>query len=732
MEPIRYLRALRRRWLVIVASVVIAGVAAWATTVALGPPKVAPRPRTTYNATTTLWNTQAPTIGQGVQLPGPEALVNIVALPEVASIAARAMDSQVPRAAPGFRVYATVDTVTGLLNITGSATNPERAVSVSTAYSNALITYLERLKQKRITLQQQVVERQIRILQRRGSAAGMIALLRSQLSQLALGRTTPVPLAIFRPAKVVRNDAPPRVQASTGFELPKSLPLRVALAALLGLLAGLVLALVLERFDTRIRSPRAAEEAFGLPVLAEVPAIARSRRKKVVTASHPYSRAADAFRLVEVGTDRWTSTNGNGQSGGARKSGAKTILVTSPEARDGKTTVAANLAVAYAQAGNRVLAVSCDLRRPAIHKAFGVAEQPGLAEALRSTKGGSEPAAPVDLAPYLEPCSVVRVAVLPSGRAAERPGELLGSAGMQRFVERLKRITDVIILDCAPLVVASDVVPLLPQVDGVVLVARARKTRQELAASTTTLLERLGSAKAGVVLNDAREFSIPLAKRRMYRPTRKARRSAKQDPSPPHEESWVPEPSASQPRAAGEPPRVIRRPEPADRPNVVDEPRVIPEPDTSVEIPDVTDRGAGPPDDGPAPMRGGGSPAAVMEGPSSPQLQVLAPEPMIRIPDAPPIELDAEAPSEDEAAADQEPKPPAPIDGLVLEALQRQLRELRTQLEGLQIELPTNGSSGASITNGSVNGSVSGASSLEDPWLDESETDLESRRWWGR
>ena len=76
-------------------------------------------------------------------------------------------------------------------------------------------------------------------------------------------------LAIFQPATAIR--APDRVQASNGIQVPKSLPLRIALAALLGLLAGVVLALVLERFDTRIRSPRAAEEAFGFPVLAEVP-----------------------------------------------------------------------------------------------------------------------------------------------------------------------------------------------------------------------------------------------------------------------------------------------------------------------------------------------------------------------------------------------------------------------------------------------------------------------------
>ena len=152
----------------------------------------------------------------------------------------------------------------------------------------------------------------------------------------------------------------------------------------------MILALVLERFDTRIRSPAAAEDAFGLPVLAEVPAISRGRRGTIVTASHPSSRAADAFRLVGVG-DRAMDT-------GTVRRRANTILVTSPEARDGKTTVAANLAVAYAQAGSRVLVVSCDLRRPAIHELFGVDEQPGPRRRCCERRTISDPAADLDLA----------------------------------------------------------------------------------------------------------------------------------------------------------------------------------------------------------------------------------------------------------------------------------------------------------------------------------------------
>ena len=659
MEPVQYTRALRRRWWVIAASVVVASVAAWVTTVALNPAKV-PR-ATTYVATTTLWNTQAPTIGQEVPLPDFDSLPTYLTLPQVASIAEQAMDGQAHSAALGSEVSAQADLNSGLLDITGTAANPEEAVAVSTAYSHALITYLDRLKQKKISLQQQVVERQIRSLQKQGSGRDLIVSLRSTLSQLALDRTTPIPLAVYYPATAVRA-APTAIQASGGIQVPKSLPLRIALAALFGLLAGVVLALVLERFDTRIRSPRAAEEAFGLPVLAEVPAISRKRRGTIVTASHPSSRAADAFRLIGVGTARWTS-NGNG-SGNGQGSRAKTFLITSPEARDGKTTVAANLAVAFAQAGSRVLVVSCDLRRPAIHEAFGVDEQPGLADALEWTSGDAPSASEPELSTYLEPCSVVRVAVIPSGVASERPGELLGSTEMQRFLERLKKITDVIVLDCAPLVVASDVVPLLPQADGVIIVARARKTRQQLAESTAALLQRMGAPRAGVVLNDAREFSIPLAKRRMYRPTRKMRKAAKRDGPQP----WTDETPTLDPFVEGAP--LVERAPVVESAPVVENSLALDSAPVADDAPVAEEVARGLAVE-PQPSIPPQSAASNDGEDGSRQSQMLVAERMVQIPPA------------DEAQGDPLPRIPAG-----LKSLQDELLELRAQLEGLQLELP--------------------------------------------
>jgi len=622
MEPVHYVRALRRRWWVIAASVLVASAAAWLTTstVTLAQGAAAAEP-TAYTATTVLWNTGAPTIGQGSPITSMEASAQVVTLPGPTAIAAKALDFHGDPLALSSQVQASVDQASGFLNIMATAATPQRAVAVSTAFSDALLSYLKRLNITRIDQQQQQVLEQINTLQQEGADPTVIESLRAGLSQLALDRTAPVPITTIQRATAVPAAAEASPSASGGgFTVPKSRTMRVLLGALIGLLAGIVLALVLERFDTRIRSARAAEEAFGLPVLAEVPTIPRRRRNKVVTVTYPYSRAADAFRLIGVGASRWAS-NGGGED---HPTGAETILVTSPEARDGKTTVAANLAAALAQTGKRVLVVSCDLRRPSIHEILGVPIRPGLTDALFASNGNRDPATPFDLAAYLEPCSIVRVAVLPSGIAPERPGELLGSPKMQTLIERLKKLTDVVILDCAPLVVASDVVPLLPLVDGVVIVARAGKTREELAANASTLLGRLGADTAGIVLNDARDFAIPLPKRKVYAPTRKMKKEAARSGAAPWEAA---EPEASHSLEAHP---VVEEPRAKDgEPPVKEDPAFVdvPEPERGVQIPDVSPA---------ADERGGGGPSLSA---SEPQLkasvaQMVSPERLVVLPEA--------------------------------------------------------------------------------------------------
>jgi capsular exopolysaccharide synthesis family protein len=384
--------------------------------------------------------------------------------------------------------------------------------------------YLGQLRDLQLDQRAQLLTQQIQRARELELGQGVLQGLWQQRAQIALSRTVPISLATFSPAK-----ATPEPADGSGPALSRWVIILVA--ALLGLFLGIVLALVIERFDTKIRTPRDAEEGFGAPVLAEVPSIPRRRRGSVVVVADPLSRAADAFRLLSVSVAHSAvespaaTGNGHGPMGPKEAAGhptpPKTILVTSAERRDGKTTVAANLAAAYAEVGKRVLVLSCDLRRPAIHKLFHVADRPGLTELLASMNGELNRPGRIDLAPYVE-IMPNRVAVLPSGTPSDRPGEVLGSPRMHRFVEWTRDIVDVVVLDSAPLLAASDAASLTPEVDGVVLVARAGKTRAEPAGRSTDLLERLGATVIGVVLNDTKDRSSQ-RRRRSYRPTRRMR-----------------------------------------------------------------------------------------------------------------------------------------------------------------------------------------------------------------
>ncbi len=527
MEPIQYLRALRRRWWVVAAAVVVAGTAAWATGEAVAPPPATPT-EATYAAATVLWSPDAITSDSASPSMTVATIASVLSLPDVAQIAGKRMHFEGDPLTLSSQVEATADTGSGFVTVTGFAEAPEEARSISGAFSNALVTYLGHLKIRRIDEKQAFLQKQIKVLRGRGAGPLMIQPLEDALTQLSIARITPVTLGVLQPATKAE------LVSATAAESPASPLSRVPLAALVGLAAGIGLALVLERFDTKIRTREAAEEAFGLPVLIEVPVISRRRRRGVVTASHPVSRAADVFRLLGAEVSRWVPgpsrhPNGNGKPL-QQPSSPRTILVTSAEPKDGKTTVAANLAAAYAEVGNRVLVLSCDLRHPAIHKVFGVPASPGLVEALGAMNGELTHGAPLDLRPYLGQPSVDRVTVLASGARPERPAELLGSIKMQRFVQRAKEVADVVILDGAPLMVANDVVPLAPHVDAVVLVARAGKTSIALAGSISSLLDRLGAKVVGVVLNDSGGGSISWSHRRTYRAPRRPRKSPPQEP----------------------------------------------------------------------------------------------------------------------------------------------------------------------------------------------------------
>ncbi|MDR0298607.1 MAG: CpsD/CapB family tyrosine-protein kinase [Streptococcaceae bacterium] len=171
----------------------------------------------------------------------------------------------------------------------------------------------------------------------------------------------------------------------------------------------------------------------------------------------------------------------------------RSILVASAGPGEGKTTTAANLAVVYAQTGRNTVYLDCDLRSPAGHKAFNVANPMGMTNILTGKSVPSEVVQKVEAVPHLY--------VITSGPIPPNPAELLGSANMVEIMQTLYNIFDVIIIDSPPIVNVTDAQIISRHVDGVLVVARSRKTDKRALMKARKLLEQVRANIIGSVMN---------------------------------------------------------------------------------------------------------------------------------------------------------------------------------------------------------------------------------------
>ena len=176
----------------------------------------------------------------------------------------------------------------------------------------------------------------------------------------------------------------------------------------------------------------------------------------------------------------------------------KIILITSPEAGDGKSMIAANLAVAYAQEGKKVLLVDADLRRGRQHEIFGIMNiaTGGYTNLILNYKNN------VDLAKYIFPTFDESVDILPTGPTPPNPVELLGSAANKKLLNYLKKKYDIILLDCAPVVGLSDSLILAAESDVNLLTVSAKKTKMEALEKAKKLFNQANIKIDGVILNN--------------------------------------------------------------------------------------------------------------------------------------------------------------------------------------------------------------------------------------
>lgn len=270
----------------------------------------------------------------------------------------------------------------------------------------------------------------------------------------------------------------------------------IILGVLLGLGLGLGFAFVWQAASSRIRRPEDLQAA-GFSVVGQVPRMdreikaaygkktrveveGRSVRPSLITLLNPWSVVSENFRLMRSNILR----SGTHEV-------PKVLLVTSPHMGEGKSVVAANLAVTMAKFGSRTLLVDADLRRPTAHMLLGEARAPGLTERLVGVGEPPEPRA----------TPTTNLWVMPAGEEKAPPVELLASREMTQWLGEARSEFDLIIIDSPPILAVSDPVVLAPQADAVLFVVAANETQMnglEMAAKT---LSGVGVEPAGVILN---------------------------------------------------------------------------------------------------------------------------------------------------------------------------------------------------------------------------------------
>ena len=275
----------------------------------------------------------------------------------------------------------------------------------------------------------------------------------------------------------------------------------------LGLVLGIGLAFLWEALDTRVRSADEIDERLHLPLLARLPEPPKKLRaaNRLAMVDEPTSIHAEAFRMLRTNLEFANLERG-----------AKTIMVTSAIEREGKSTTAANLAVAFARAGKKAILVDLDLRRPFVDKFFTANGHPGetqvalgmatLDQALipvalthrasrdhkRNGNGNGNGNGHKNLDGMLE--------ILRSGPIPPDPGEFAGTHALERILQDLRERADVVIVDSAPLLYVGDSVTLSSKVDALVLVARLNVLRRPMLNELHRVLDACPAAKLGFVL----------------------------------------------------------------------------------------------------------------------------------------------------------------------------------------------------------------------------------------
>jgi capsular exopolysaccharide synthesis family protein len=426
-----YLRVLRRNWILIVATTLI-GLLTGGTASVLTEP--------TYTAETELFVAiqssgsvlelqQGNTFSQARV----QSYVKTVDSPAVLQPAIDSLGLSVTAEDLAKQVKASSDVNTVLINISVSDHSPVQAAAIAEAISTSLIKTVDSLEKPKT------------------------------------GGTSPVGLSVIKPAKAPSTPSAPSTRTN------------LLIGLLVGLALGVAVAILRTTLDNHIRSEADLRKVTDFPLLGGITFDQDAAKKPLLTQSAPQSPRAESFRQLRTNL-QFANVAGH----------AKTVLVTSSIPGEGKSTTAANLAIALAQSGQSVCLVDADLRRPMVNEYLGLDRTAGLTTALVGASDVNE---------LLQQWGEDNLYVLASGQVPPNPSELLGSEEMKNLILRLEDAFDAVVIDTPPLLPVTDAAVLAQHVGGVVVVVGSHRLRQHDLQKSLAALAMVSSNVLGIVMN---------------------------------------------------------------------------------------------------------------------------------------------------------------------------------------------------------------------------------------
>ena len=396
------------------------------------------------------------------------------------------------------------DPTSNILTFSVSNRDPALATSLVNAYVDAYGTYSGTQLANRITAAIADVNQQIAALTAKIARvkrhSGRASTLTAELYGLVQQRTN----AQQDLNSAGSNGGAQIAPAESAVQTQPNPVRNTALGLLLGLVLGLVIAFIREALDTRVRSSEEIADCTGLTLLARIPTPSKKLRSnnQLAMLTDQANAHAEPYRKLRVALD-FANLN----------AGARSIMITSAVEREGKSTTVANLAVALARAGRRVILVDLDLRRPFVANFFGIDGWVGITDVALGRAAIQDALLPIvvtgrlGIPPTESHNGGVAVSgslhVLPAGELPPDPAEFLETAVLAEVLVDLGRRADIVLIDSPPLLPVADGVTLAKRVDAMFVVAQAQLLRRPVLGELHRLLQSCQAVKLGFVLTGA-------------------------------------------------------------------------------------------------------------------------------------------------------------------------------------------------------------------------------------